>query len=188
MLVANPKLYSVPTSPIDGSRRSSPGPWDSARTLEDLLEESQTLFKQQQSVDALLNLSHVLQAEFREHLIASPQCMLPSHDYDLPTGQERGIYLACEVGGSTLRVASVELDGREQNNSDEVNEEEGGLRVRRMELSDIDQEVRALDGEAFFDWIAERTKKMLATDRKASAHMEKVAPLRMGVAWSFPVE
>ena len=107
--------------------------------------------------------------------------MLPSHDYHLPTGKEKGIYLVCEVGGSTLRVASVELDGRDAHDS-------ACLTIRRMELSCIDQEVRVLDGEAFFDWIAERTKKMLATDRKASNQMENVAPLRMGVAWSFPVE
>lgn len=181
MLVANPTLYSAPTSPLDGSRRPSFTSLGAAQSLEEFAEEARTLFHQQQSVESLLELSRKLQVEFREHLITSPQCMLPSHDYDLPTGQEQGIYLACEVGGSTLRVASVELDGRNSDDSE-------CIRVRRMELSSIDQNVRALDGEAFFDWIAERTKIMLATDRKASNHMEKVAPLRMGVAWSFPVE
>ena len=180
MLVANPTLYSAPTSPIDPSQRPKHGFYSPPRTLVDLFSEVRALFEQQQSVDALLDLSRKLQSEFREHLIQSPQCMLPSHDYLLPTGEERGIYLACEVGGSTLRVASVELDGRR--------DDPDCLRIRHMELSGIDEQVRALGGEAFFDWIADKTKKMLATDRKASNHMENVAPLRMGVAWSFPVE
>ena len=148
--------------------------------MEDLLHEVQNLFEQQLRVESLLSISRKLQVELKERLDSSPQCMLPSHNYTLPSGEEKGTYLALEVGGSTLRVATVELSGRSTGPE--------CLRVRRMECSPIDSNVRKLQGLSFFDWIAERIADMLVMDKEAYDHMLKVEPLHMGIAWAFPIE
>lgn len=147
-----------------------------SQNMEDLMLEVEDLFERQLRIESLLSMSRKLQGELRERLKSSPQSMLPSHNYVLPTGQERGIYLALEVGGSTLRVALVELHGRS------VNQER--LRVRRIVCSPIDASVRQLRELAFFDWIAARIGDMLAME--VNTKMDE--PLRMGIAWSFPIE
>ncbi|KAL8715125.1 MAG: hypothetical protein Q9220_001082 [cf. Caloplaca sp. 1 TL-2023] len=149
-------------------------------TMDSLLQEVQQLFEQQLRVDALLALSKKLQAEFRERLRSSPQCMLPSHNYTLPHGKEQGTYLAMEVGGSTLRVALVEMYGRHSSME--------SLRVRHIVTSTIDTHVRDMRGFAFFDWIAAKIGEMLAADREAKDHMQLREPLPMGIAWSFPID
>lgn len=151
-----------------------------SRSLNDLSQEVQHLFERQLRLESLLSLSRKLQVELKERLGSSPQCMLPSHNYTLPNGEEHGTYLALEVGGSTLRVATVELSGRSTRKD--------CLRVRRMECSMIDSDIRKLRGLAFFDWIAEKIGDMLVKDREAYDHMQRVEPLRMGLAWSFPIE
>ena len=152
---------------------------DHARPMDILLHDVQTSFASQLKIETLLSLSRELQAEFREHLISSPQCMLPSQNYKLPTGEELGTYLALEVGGSNLRVALVTLDGRMKGNE--------SLWIRRSQNSPITHTVRRLEGLAFFDWIAERIYEMLSMDTTAYQHM-RTKPLRMGVAWAFPIE
>ena len=150
------------------------------RSMDELLQEVQNLFERQLRVESLLSLSKKLQVELKERLDSSPDCMLPSHNYTLPNGEEKGTFLALEVGGSTLRVATVELTGRSTGPE--------CLRVRRMECSPIDSAVRKLEGLSFFDWIAERIADMLVMDKEAYEHMLKVDPLHMGIAWAFPIE
>ena len=150
------------------------------RSMDDLLQEVQNLFERQLRVESLLSLSKKLQIELKERLDSSPHCMLPSHNYTLPDGEENGTYLALEVGGSTLRVATVDLTGRSTGPE--------CLRVRRMECSPIDSQVRQLQGLSFFDWIAERIADMLVMDKEAYEHMLEVEPLHMGIAWAFPIE
>lgn len=156
------------------------GEENSLRTLDDLLVEVEDLFERQLRIDSLLSISKRLQNQLRERLESSPQSMLPSHNYTFPTGQERGIYLAVEIGGSTLRVALVDLGSRG------VIQER--WRVRRMESSPIDSSVRELEGLDFFDWMAGKIGDMLAVDKKSFDHMQLDEPLRMGIAWSFPLE
>ncbi|KAL8729080.1 MAG: hypothetical protein Q9166_004997 [cf. Caloplaca sp. 2 TL-2023] len=149
-------------------------------TMDSLLKEVQGLFEQQLRVESLLALSKKLQAEFKARLQSSPQCMLPSHNYTLPNGKEHGTYLALEVGGSTLRVALVDLDGRASSRQP--------LRIRRIVTSTINNRVRDFRGLAFFDWIAEKIGEMLSVDREACDHMQLEEPLPMGIAWSFPID
>lgn len=148
--------------------------------MDRLLGEVQELFKQQSKVESLLALSKKLQTEFKERLQSSSQCMLPSHNYTLPNGKEQGTYLALEVGGSTLRVALVDLDGRSSSRQP--------LRIRRIVTSTIDNRVRDLRGLAFFDWIAAKVEEMLSADKEALDHTQLKEPLPMGIAWSFPIE
>ena len=145
--------------------------------LDTLLQEVQRQFEQQLRIEDLLALSEKLQAELRQHMISSPQCMLPSFNYELPTGQEQGTYLALEVGGSNLRMALVELRGRHL-----------GMKVQRTMCFPIDMVTRQLKGYDFFDWMAERVGEMLRMGAETLSHAQGNGALPMGVAWSFPIE
>ncbi len=151
-----------------------------SRHMENLLREVEGLFESQLSVESRLSLSKKLQVELRQHLVSSPQCMLPSFNYTLPTGQEQGTYLALEVGGSNLRMALLELRGRHLGTE--------CMRVLRTTISPIDRGVRQLQKYAFFDWMALQIKEMLVSEEESPDSLEPVEPLRMGVAWSFPIE
>ena len=148
--------------------------------MESLLDEVKDVFGRQLDLESLLGFSKKLQIQLRQHLQASEQCMLPSFNYNLPTGQEQGIYLALEVGGSNLRIAMVELVGRYQGLS--------SMRIIRIDTCPISLEVKQLTGHGFFDWMAERVGDMLDQEGRNPEREDGIVPLRMGVAWSFPIE
>ena len=81
-------------------------------TMDDFLRDAKRQFQAPLHPDRLLQMSTRLQQEFARKLQNSDMCMLPSYNHTLPTGLERGSYLALDVGGSTFRVALVELRGR----------------------------------------------------------------------------
>ena len=145
--------------------------------LDAVLQEVQREFEYQLRIEDLLALSKKLQAELRQHMISSPQCMLPSFNYDLPTGQEQGTYLAVEVGGSNLRIALVGLNGRDM-----------GMRIQRSMCFSINTTIRLLKEYDFFDWMAERIGELLEMEDEPSGHTKGNELLPMGVAWSFPLE
>lgn len=150
---------------------------NSSRSMDAFALEVEDLFERQLRIEILLSMSKKIQGELKERLqsCTCTDSMLPSHNYTLPTGQEQGIYLALEVGGSNLRVALVELDGHATGHQ--------RLRVQRMESSPINANIRQLPGFAFFDWIADRIRHMLAIPNQ----LKLAEPLRLGVAWAFPV-
>lgn len=152
-------------------------PTSLAPVMPDLLSEVQEAFESQLDVASLLAISTRLQAEFRQHMVASEQCMLPSFNYDLPTGQEVGVYLAVEVGGSNLRMALVDLYGRHRGVD--------CLKIRKQTASPIAREIRLSTGYTFFDWMATQIREMLASEGEMRPEGDV---LRMGVAWSFPIE
>jgi hexokinase len=149
--------------------------------LEDLLREVQRLFEAPLAASSLLAMSGKLQEQVTPKLQESDMCMLPSYNHKLPTGLEQGTYLALDVGGSTFRVAVVELSGKKTEEPSKSRTK--SMRIVTMKSYPIDNTVRSLPGTAFFDWMA---------DRIASA-VEEVDPttstsLPMGLAWSFPVD
>lgn len=146
--------------------------------MNDLLEEVRIGFEQRSNAESLLSLSKDLQAELKQHLISSAQNMLPSFNYNLPTGDEEGLFLGVEVGGSNLWMALVHLRGKRRRPD--------SLQVDHQMVFTVDDEVKMLKEYAFFDWLVDKIKCML---RKAGMNPEKMdGPLRMGVAWSFPIE
>ncbi|KAB5566651.1 hypothetical protein GE09DRAFT_1171693 [Coniochaeta sp. 2T2.1] len=147
------------------------------RTIEDFLKEAQTLLVGPSEGDGLKDFASKLKLQFRENLLSNPDCMLPSYNYQLPNGYERGQYLALDVGGSTLRVALVELRSRGARGS------ESG--IIRMKSFPIDRTIKDLEGMEFFDWMADLIIETVAEDVKKNSS-EK--PLPMGLAWSFPIE
>lgn len=143
-------------------------------SMDDFLRDVQRQFEAPLRPERLLQMSARLQDQFSQKLNSSSMCMLPSYNHSLPTGHESGTYLALDVGGSTFRVALVQLGSK------------------RMELVTIfcfpiNNAVRALEGAAFFDWMADRIADTLL-DPQVQAHVDCATTLPMGVAWSFPIE
>ena len=168
-----PKKPSVPP-PAPGSN----GLCLRTRSLSNLAEEVVLHFTSPVQVADMLAMSSKLRWEYKKALQVSHQAMLPSYNHTLPSGQETGCYLALDVGGSTLRVALVELGGRSH--------KAPGLKIRRMRVSCIGEAIRGLEGSHFFDWMATEIGTMLAEDPLVlSTHQ---GAIRSGLAWSFPIE
>jgi len=148
------------------------------RTMDDFLGEAKMLFEAPLKMKNMLAMSSKLQEQFRQKLQSSNICMLPSYNHTLPTGRERGSYLALDVGGSTFRVALVDLSGR--NNGQEC------MRIVKMRSYRIDNHVKALKGHAFFDWMADRIGETLEDPLVVKFH--GTSTFVMGLAWSFPIE
>jgi hexokinase len=145
---------------------------------EEFLEEVAKALRKDVGRERLLNLSKGLKVQFEESLLDNPLCMLPSYNHQLPTGDERGTYLALDVGGSTFRVALIQLSGR--------NSEGSVSKILKSKSVKIDSTVKQLKGVAFFDWMAARIEDTLSG--QSEGHEMSDAPLSMGMAWSFPIE
>lgn len=147
-------------------------------SLESLGQEVVELFTAPITPWRMSRMSAKLQRCYLEKLHLGTECMLPSFNHLLPTGHEAGTYLALDVGGSTLRIALVELCGK----SDTTKR----LKIIQMAVSSIDDVVRRLPGASFFDWIARKIADMLADCPEHNGG--GVEPLSVGLSWSFPVE
>ncbi|KAF2115807.1 hypothetical protein BDV96DRAFT_612425 [Lophiotrema nucula] len=148
------------------------------RTMDDLLREVQRLFEAPLEPAKLLQMSGRLQEQFAPKLQASNICMLPSYNDKLPTGLEQGTYLALDVGGSTFRVAVVELSGKQAGAK--------SMRIVTMKSYAINNPVRYLRGTAFFDWMAQKIEAAIVDPQVQRINGTK--SFGMGLAWSFPVE
>ena len=143
------------------------------RSLDDFSHEITRLFAAPLSPQTMLDMSKQLRAQLRACLQTSPISMLPSYNHALPTGQEKGTFLALDVGGSTFRVALVELLGKKDH-------------VERSVSLPIDNRVKALVGTAFFDWMAEKIGATLADE--GEKYTRDSTPLSLGLSWSFPID
>lgn len=149
------------------------------KSMEEFTTEVRALFGQPLDLYRLLGYSGKLQEEYKQKLRSSNISMLPSYQHTLPTGFETGDFLALDVGGSTFRVALVSLSGKKENGKSD-------MQIRRIRSVVIDEKIRGLQGEAFFDWMADRIADMLAEYNHINGTTN--ARLPMGLAWSFPVE
>ncbi|CAO3626593.1 unnamed protein product [Cunninghamella blakesleeana] len=101
--------------------------------------------------------------------------MIPSYVTKLPTGKEKGTFLALDLGGSTLRVCAVELLGYD-----------GKVNVNEMKRSiPMMDPLRQGHVDPFFDWIAETVDLLL---KEYHIDHSSQHPLSMGVSWSFPID
>ncbi|KAI4907061.1 hypothetical protein J4E90_009955 [Alternaria incomplexa] len=148
------------------------------RTMDDLLREIQRLLEAPLATAKMLDMSTRLQAQFAPKLQSSDICMLPSYNHKLPSGFEKGTYLALDVGGSTFRIALVELNGRQPDAKN--------MRIVVMKSYKIDEKVRQRRGNDFFEWMAEKIQDALADPLLRNSTDTRSFP--MGLAWSFPVE
>ena len=131
------------------------------------------------NIDGLVELSVGFKKQFYQRLQTDPQCMLPSYSHQLPFGNESGQYLALDVGGSTLRVAVVQLRGR----TAETGKHSEIISIRNFSIT---KPIKDLEGMAFFDWMAAR---ILETINAGPTRPNTPSnPLAMALAWSFPIE
>lgn len=150
-----------------------------SKGIRDFLKDAEATLLGPVSGDGLLRLSAALKKQFYHRLQTDPECMLPSFSHQLPTGGESGQYLALDVGGSTLRVALVELRGRTS---------ERGPRgeISSMRNFQIGRPIKDLEGMAFFDWMAGRIMEVVLEGLKRKHSPQHPVPLAL--AWSFPIE
>lgn len=155
------------------------GKGNSTKTLQDFLKDAEAALLGPVSGNGLQELSAGLKKQFVERLQIDEQCMLPSYSHQLPLGSECGQYLALDVGGSTLRVAVVELRGRRVD-ADKQSE------IISMHNYRIGNDVKDLEGMDFFNWMGRKIAETLA---KSGQHENSEAkPLPISCAWSFPIE
>ncbi|KAL4911599.1 hypothetical protein BDW74DRAFT_10622 [Aspergillus multicolor] len=144
------------------------------RALDAFADEIDILFSKPLTLRNMLTMSEKIREQFRTGLASSSINMLPSYNHVLPSGLEKGTFLALDVGGSTMRVALIELRGQ------------GQMEVLRVSSSPIDNQVKLLEGNLFFDWMTEKIEEMLL-EVDANYGREET-PLSMGLSWSFPIE
>lgn len=174
------QVLSPPTSPTVSRRISLTGSTSSRPRHHDLdrfTDDTEHAFESALTPETLQIISAALQDRFRQACQHHPLSFLPSFCHTLPSGHERGSALALDVGGSTLRVALVELRGRGGR---------GDLMVEQLRRDFvIDDSVRRLSGRSFFAWMAERVHETF------QGHLDRVqgpSQLPIGLSWSFPVE
>ena len=114
---------------------------------EEFLEQVRDAFEREMRLEPLMAFSNGMMKQLQGSLVDHPMCMLPSYSHLLPTGDERGNYLALDVGGSTFRVALIELSGTSS---------DGKCKIVRTKSVKIDAGIRELTGLLFFDWMAQR--------------------------------
>ena len=148
------------------------------RTIQDFLRETEQLLIHPIEGDRLKDFSRMLKLQFRDRLLHNAACMLPSYNHQLPNGCERGQYLSLDVGGSTLRVALVELRGRQARGKESE--------IVRISTFKITPAIKQLHGLAFFDWMAARIIETVSPAVDKEYTPENPPP--MGLAWSFPIE
>ena len=144
------------------------------RTLDSFADEIETLFTAPLSTRNMLMMSEKIREQFRSSLQSSPMSMLPSYTHMLPSGAEKGTYIALDVGGSTFRVALIELRGN------------GNMEILRVKSEYIDNNVKLLEGTLFFDWMAEKIASTLS--EVGENYGRESTPLSIGLSWSFPIE
>ena len=130
----------------------------------------------------LLQTSDTLLQSFRAHLQDSLETMLPSYTHTLPLGSETGTAVAVDLGGSTLRVAVIQLLGQPES-TDNDKEPQSRERVIIRRSSRVRDNVKRLRSKAFFDWIAEKVAVALEMAGEGNGH-----DMLMGITWSFPIE
>ncbi|KAL2821045.1 hypothetical protein BJX63DRAFT_253012 [Aspergillus granulosus] len=155
-------------------RKSARAAFRRRRALDAFADEIDRAFSTPLTLQNMLTMSEKIREQFRTGLESSPICMLPSYNHALPSGNEEGTFLALDVGGSTMRVALIELRGQ------------GQMEILRVSSSPIDNEVKLLEGTSFFDWMAERIESMLR--EVGTNYGREEIPLSMGLSWSFPIE
>ncbi|RUP51172.1 hexokinase-domain-containing protein [Jimgerdemannia flammicorona] len=100
--------------------------------------------------------------------------MIPTYIYRLPTGKEKGTYLAIDLGGTNLRVCRVDLLG---NHKFEIHQE-------KYMISEELKLARAMD---LFDYIAGCVSTFISSNC-SDGHPQGQGGWKIGFTFSFPVE
>ncbi|XP_028807659.1 hexokinase-1-like [Neltuma alba] len=101
--------------------------------------------------------------------------MLISYVDNLPSGDEKGIFYALDLGGTNFRVLRVQLGGKEK-----------GVAHQGMEEVSIPPHLMTGSSEALFDFIAGALAKFIDSEPEAF-HPPPGRQRELGFTFSFPV-
>ncbi|MBA0568039.1 hypothetical protein Golob_005558 [Gossypium lobatum] len=101
--------------------------------------------------------------------------MIISYVHNLPTGDEKGLFYALDLGGTNFRVLRVHLGGKES-------------RVVKQEFEEVSIPAHLMTGSSdeLFDYIASALAKFVATESD-SQHVSPGRQRELGFTFSFPV-
>ncbi|CAN6441312.1 unnamed protein product [Victoria cruziana] len=102
--------------------------------------------------------------------------MVISYVDNLPTGDEKGLYYALDLGGTNFRVLRVQLGGKES-------------RVVKQEFEEVSIPAECMVGttEELFNYIAAALAKFVATEGDGF-HLPAGRQRELGFTFSFPVK
>lgn len=103
--------------------------------------------------------------------------MIISYVDSLPSGQEKGLFYALDLGGTNFRVLRVQLGGKEEG------------RVVKQECEEISIPTQLMTGSSheLFDFIASALAKFVASEGE-EFHLPEGRQRELGFTFSFPVK
>jgi len=102
--------------------------------------------------------------------------MIPTYVFGWPTGNEKGDYLALDLGGTNLRVCLVHIQG------------EGKFEITQTKYR-LTEEQKQDDGQKLFDFCAECLKVFIESnlsDDTGTLHLKEGETLPLGFTFSYP--
>ncbi|ODV96892.1 hypothetical protein PACTADRAFT_48688 [Pachysolen tannophilus NRRL Y-2460] len=104
--------------------------------------------------------------------------MIPTYVTSIPTGKERGVLLAADLGGTNFRVCSVSLNG---DHTFIIKQEKNPIPVDLMSANSADE---------LFEYLAKKIGQFVNTHHgdQASESKSDDNKLKLGFTFSFPVD
>ncbi|KIM41303.1 hypothetical protein M413DRAFT_445334 [Hebeloma cylindrosporum] len=99
--------------------------------------------------------------------------MIPTFVFGWPSGEEKGDYLAVDLGGTNLRVCLVTLQG------------DGKFEITQSKYR-LTEEQKQEDGQKLFDFCAESLKSFIDNSLMESGQMKDGQKLPLGFTFSYP--
>lgn len=124
---------------------------------------------------ALTRITTQFLQEIADGLAEYGQAMaiIPTFVTGVPSGKEKGTFLALDLGGTNLRVCEVKLNG----------DQTFDLRQQKYKVSD---QLKTGEATVLFDYLADSVDAFLTSSDSADAPVGEDLPL--GLTFSFPVE
>ncbi|KAI5963860.1 NAG5 [Candida theae] len=127
--------------------------------------------------DNIRRHSELLLSDFDASLSANAITMLANYNIS-PTGDEHGSYLAVDLGGSTLRVAVVDLAPQSESIS-----RSDRIKVVLEEKWLISNEYKVIN-RSFFKFIGSKITEII--DKQETLNPSQT--IKVGITWSFPLD
>ncbi|KAJ5662433.1 actin-like ATPase domain-containing protein [Penicillium maclennaniae] len=131
--------------------------------------------------DTLYRLSYRLSHTYRELAAGSSDQFFPTATTRLPTGHEKGRYLAVYLGLYYLRIAFIDLLGEEQMGKPS--------HVRRTleKAWPIEDRLRRDQANSLFSWIGDCIAEVIHDDL-ANSKEDAPSEVAMGISFCFPIK
>ena len=101
--------------------------------------------------------------------------MIPAHVSKIPTGKEKGLFLAADLGGTNFRVCSIDLKG---DHTFELKQSKYRIPPELMKCKKADD---------LFSYLASKIEVFLE-EHHDTAKVKTSEPLKLGFTFSFPVD